>query len=188
MKTAKCDEGDDEGDISPHFEASPHSAVVSLTSTLFSSGFRLFLSSVPGQAADPPPAPPRRRPVPSSRFFFLCVFLCVTNPISFRSFHATLISLSAISDSDSEMETRLKEAAVSISDLVPSAERPCSENSKREEEAESHVLKKKKKKKKRRGDEGDASGSPLPAQSNGEREPVRGRKKKKRETNKDAVN
>ncbi|XP_011613773.1 protein CUSTOS isoform X1 [Takifugu rubripes] len=53
-------------------------------------GFRLFTTSIPGQTATEPKAPARRPPVPSS------------------------------SDSDSEMETRIKEAAVSIEDLLPS--------------------------------------------------------------------
>ncbi|XP_077457285.1 protein CUSTOS [Stigmatopora argus] len=52
-------------------------------------GFLLFSTSVPGQPEEPPPDVKRRRPIPSS------------------------------SDSDSEMETRLKEAAVSLKDLLP---------------------------------------------------------------------
>ncbi|XP_028270930.1 protein CUSTOS [Parambassis ranga] len=52
-------------------------------------GFRLFSTSVPGQKCVDPPAPLRRRRIPSS------------------------------SDSDSEMETRLREAAVSVRDLLP---------------------------------------------------------------------
>ncbi|KAM6965380.1 protein CUSTOS [Aplochiton taeniatus] len=71
-------------------------------------GFRLFTSSVPGQSMDEPPAPARRRPIPSS------------------------------SDSDSEMEMRFKEAAVSVSDLLPpplpsepSSKTPCAEKVKR---------------------------------------------------------
>ncbi|XP_041642511.1 protein CUSTOS [Cheilinus undulatus] len=137
-------------------------------------GFRLFSSSVPGQKADEPPAPVRRRPVPSS------------------------------SDSDSEMETRLKEAAVSIKDLLPSlsqpstlpapsAAPPCSEKMKKKkkkkvaEEEESHVVKKKKKKRKQNK---DSAASPLDAQNNGghenselEHTGVKVKKKKKQELN-----
>ncbi|XP_034397473.1 protein CUSTOS [Cyclopterus lumpus] len=95
-------------------------------------GFLLFSTSVPGQVADDSPAPVKRRPVPSS------------------------------SESDSEMETRLREAAVSVKDLLlessmlqtfstPSAELPCSEKIKKDAEGqESPVVKKKKKKKKRK--------------------------------------
>ncbi|XP_035515155.1 protein CUSTOS [Morone saxatilis] len=133
-------------------------------------GFRLFSTSVPGQAAAVDlPAPPRRRPVPSS------------------------------SDSDSEMETRLKEAAVSIKDLLPSlsstlptpvAEPPHSEVTKKKkkkkkkkpaEEEESAVAEKTKK---RKPDEEDSVGSPK-AQINGEQQHVRVKvkKKKRREGN-----
>ncbi|XP_033476402.2 protein CUSTOS isoform X1 [Epinephelus lanceolatus] len=119
-------------------------------------GFRLFSTSVPGQTADDPPAPVRRRPIPSS------------------------------SDSDSEMETRLKEAAVSVKDLLstsslpstfstPSAEPPCSEQVKKRkkvaEEEKNHVVKKKKKKRKQNQEESeqvDSAGSPLNAHRNGE--------------------
>ncbi|XP_053180955.1 protein CUSTOS [Scomber japonicus] len=94
-------------------------------------GFRLFSTSIPGQTVEEPPPPVRRRPIPSS------------------------------SDSDSEMESRLREAAVSVKDLLPSlpsppsAEPPCSEKKKKkkkvaqeeEEEEESNVVVKKKKKK-----------------------------------------
>ncbi|XP_049435411.1 protein CUSTOS [Epinephelus fuscoguttatus] len=119
-------------------------------------GFRLFSTSVPGQTADNPPAPVRRRPIPSS------------------------------SDSDSEMETRLKEAAVSVKDLLsksslpstlstPSAEPPCSEQVKKRkkvaEEEENHVVKKKKKKRKQNeevSEQVNSAGSPLNAHRNGE--------------------
>ncbi|XP_061585790.1 protein CUSTOS [Cololabis saira] len=57
-------------------------------------GFRLFSTSVPGQKAVEPPPPGRRRTLPSS------------------------------SDSDSDMETRLREAAVSVKDLFPSLTLP----------------------------------------------------------------
>lgn len=112
------------------------------------------------------------------------------------------------SDSDSEMETRLREAAVSAKDLLPpsslpsalstpSAEPPCSEKIKKKkrkkptEGEESHVVKKKKKRKENR-EESDSAGSPLNAQSNGERGnseqehvqvKVKRKKKKKRELN-----
>lgn len=95
-------------------------------------GFRLFTGSVPGQSMDEPPASARRRPIPSS------------------------------SDSDSEMEMRFKEAAVSVSDLLPLnlssepsllTETPCSEKNKRkkkkkleEEEVEDSYVPRKTKK------------------------------------------
>ncbi|KAK5871294.1 hypothetical protein PBY51_004183 [Eleginops maclovinus] len=71
VESGKCDDDDDDDE-----------------------GFRLFSTSVPGQAAVEAPAPVRRRPVPSS------------------------------SDSDSEMEIRLREAAVSVKDLLPSLSLP----------------------------------------------------------------
>ncbi|KAM9858046.1 protein CUSTOS [Aulostomus maculatus] len=79
-------------------------------------GFRLFSTSVPGQTAAAPPPPARRRPVPSS------------------------------SDSDSEMESRLKEAAVSFNDLLPSSSPPTPPSA---EPPTSEPQKKKKKKKKK---------------------------------------
>ncbi|XP_037337257.2 protein CUSTOS [Pungitius pungitius] len=147
-------------------------------------GFRLFSTSVPGQAADDPPAPVRRRRVPSS------------------------------SDSDSEMETRLREAAVSVKDLVsqsallattftPSAEPPGSEKKRKvaeEEEEESHVgvVKKKKRKKKRKptqegNEQVDLASPPHSAQRNGEQEDTRvkvkrKKKKKQREIHTDELN
>uniref|UniRef100_A0A8C2XMF5 Protein CUSTOS n=1 Tax=Cyclopterus lumpus TaxID=8103 RepID=A0A8C2XMF5_CYCLU len=135
----------------------------------FFKGFLLFSTSVPGQVADDSPAPVKRRPVPSS------------------------------SESDSEMETRLREAAVSVKDLLlessmlqtfstPSAELPCSEKIKKDAEGqESPVVKKKKKKKKRKqnqeqGEQVDSAGSPHNAQINGEQElvQVKGKRKRKR--------
>ncbi|KAM4616516.1 protein CUSTOS isoform 2-T2 [Polymixia lowei] len=108
-------------------------------------GFRLFATSVPGQTVDDPPPTVRRRPAPSS------------------------------SDSDSEMEARLKEAAVSVRDLLPtsslpnalsssSVEAPCSENMKKKRQAEegqeeTPVSKKKKKKKKKRPQEESEGGA-----------------------------
>ncbi|KAL6114618.1 uncharacterized protein ACO6RY_05340 [Pungitius sinensis] len=146
-------------------------------------GFRLFSTSVPGQSADDPPAPVRRRRVPSS------------------------------SDSDSEMETRLREAAVSVKDLIsqsallattftPSAEPPASEKKRKvEEEEESHigVVKKKKKRKKKRketqegNEQVDLASSPHSAQRNGEQEDTRvkvkrKKKKKQRELHTDELN
>ncbi|XP_030593333.1 protein CUSTOS isoform X2 [Archocentrus centrarchus] len=113
-------------------------------------GFRLFSTSVPGKKAEDPPAPVRRRPAPSS------------------------------SDSDDEMEMRLKEAAVSLKDLLPSSalslpstEPPCLEKVKTKKAATegevSCVVKKKKKRQKIQKDreQGD-SGSTPDAQSNGE--------------------
>ncbi|XP_032373269.1 protein CUSTOS isoform X3 [Etheostoma spectabile] len=139
-------------------------------------GFRLFSTSVLGQAAEDTPAPVRRRPVPSS------------------------------SDSDSEMETRLREAAVSLKDLfhtsslpstlsTPSAELPCSEKVKKKtkvaEEEENHIKKKKKKRKSnQKSEQVDSESSPLNAQRNGEHRTseqdhtqvkVKRKKKKKRE-------
>ncbi|XP_023249901.1 uncharacterized protein C12orf43 homolog [Seriola lalandi dorsalis] len=142
-------------------------------------GFRLFSTSVPGQTAEEPPAPVRRRPVPSS------------------------------SDSDSEMENRLREAAVAVRDLLPSlrlpstlsppsAEPPCSgkiKKKKKKKEAEgedSHVVKKKKKRKQNQEEQVDCAISPLNARSNGEhgsseqentQVKVKRKKKKKREGN-----
>ncbi|KAK9522397.1 hypothetical protein VZT92_018865 [Zoarces viviparus] len=117
-------------------------------------GFRLLSTSVPGQPADDPPAPVRRRPLPSS------------------------------SDSDGEMETRLREAAVSVKDLLSESlplsalYTPSAEQIKREvaEGEESHVVKKKKKKKKKKkrkpnqegGEQVDSAGPPHNAQRNGE--------------------
>ncbi|XP_008296110.1 uncharacterized protein C12orf43 homolog isoform X2 [Stegastes partitus] len=142
-------------------------------------GFRLFSTSVPGQKAEDAPAPARRRPVQSS------------------------------SDSDSEMEKRLKEAAVSVKDLLPSSmlpstlspqstELPCSEKIKKKkkkkkvaEEEESHaIVKKKKREQNQEGSE--QVDSAANAQSNGEHknsEPehtqakVKRKKKKRREGN-----
>ncbi|XP_068460645.1 protein CUSTOS [Clinocottus analis] len=115
-------------------------------------GFLLLSTSVPGLAADDPPAPARRRPVASS------------------------------SDSDSEMETRLREAAVSLKDLLPesslpststkSAELPYPEEmNKNKKEAEGHENQVKRKKKKRKrtqvdAEEVDSAGSPHNVQTN----------------------
>lgn len=59
---------------------------------------------------------------------------------------------------------------MSIRDLLPSAQLPCSEKTKKvAEEEESLVVKKKKKKKKGNRDESDSAGSPHNVQRNGER-------------------
>ncbi|XP_057687607.1 protein CUSTOS [Corythoichthys intestinalis] len=95
-------------------------------------GFLLFSTSVPGQAADDPPPAVRRRPIPSS------------------------------SDSDSEMDTRLKEAAVSLKDLLPSSSLvalptpkaiPHSEKKESSETEVANVAKKKKKKKRKQAED-----------------------------------
>ncbi|KAK0131452.1 hypothetical protein N1851_033855 [Merluccius polli] len=52
-------------------------------------GFKLFATSIPGQRVDDTPCPVKRRPIPSS------------------------------SESDNEMEMRIREAAVSVKDLLP---------------------------------------------------------------------
>uniref|UniRef100_A0A3Q2WQ54 Protein CUSTOS n=1 Tax=Haplochromis burtoni TaxID=8153 RepID=A0A3Q2WQ54_HAPBU len=111
-------------------------------------GFRLFSTSVPGKKAEDPPAPVRRRPAPSS------------------------------SDSDDEMEMRLKEAAVSVKDLLPSLvlsppsmESPCSvkmtKTKKKDTDGEESRVKKKKKKNQEDGEQVDSDSTP-DAQSNGE--------------------
>ncbi|XP_038139250.1 protein CUSTOS [Cyprinodon tularosa] len=127
-------------------------------------GFRLFSTSVPGQEAAKPSSPPRCRPPLSS------------------------------SDSDSEMETRLKEAAVSITDLLPpathsssSAEPPASEvRAKKKRVEEEHRVKKKKKRNKEEEKQEDSECSAL-YQSSGEQErpagDVRRKKKKKHKKN-----
>ncbi|XP_029916425.1 protein CUSTOS [Myripristis murdjan] len=86
-------------------------------------GFRLFSTSIPGQIPAQPTAPVRRRPVPSS------------------------------SDSDSEMETRLREAAVSVADLLPSSSLPSTLSSPTMEPPCTDKVKKKKKKKKKQAEE-----------------------------------
>ncbi|XP_072244514.1 protein CUSTOS [Leuresthes tenuis] len=137
-------------------------------------GFRLFSTSVPGQKADEPPAPVRHRPVPSS------------------------------SDSDSEMETRLKEAAVSITDLLPSssfsstpsqasAQPPSLERTKKKKKAsqeeESLAVKKKKKRKRSReeSEQVDSAGfasSPSNGENgNSEQEHIQVKRKKKKRRN-----
>ncbi|XP_058888841.1 protein CUSTOS-like isoform X2 [Acipenser ruthenus] len=100
-------------------------------------GFRLFSTSIPGGTAEPDPPPAaRRRPPPSS------------------------------SDSDSEMEERLREAAVSGRDILKHSAIPSQQNQGAQEEgrkgvreeggscseqsATPQVLKKKKKKKKKK--------------------------------------
>ncbi|KAM9823055.1 protein CUSTOS [Syngnathus typhle] len=117
-------------------------------------GFILFSTSIPGQPANDLPSAVRRRPIPSS------------------------------SDSDSEMETRLKEAAVSLVDLLPSSAlvssqtatappQPENKKKKSSETDEDNVDKKRKKKKRRKNPEDagskdvDCDGS-LCAQNNGE--------------------
>ncbi|XP_077416998.1 protein CUSTOS [Vanacampus margaritifer] len=103
-------------------------------------GFLLFSTSVPGQPADDPPPAVKRRPIPSS------------------------------SESDSEMETRLKEAAVSLKDLLPSSSLTSSQTAsaplrsekkkkKSSETEEETVAKKKKKKKKRKREWAEDAGS-----------------------------
>lgn len=99
------------------------------------------------------------------------------------------------SDSDSEMELRLKEAAVSVQDLLPALSSAPSKNTKKQKEVadgdESHVVVKKKKKKKGHREQKDSAGSPHHAQSDGEHGrseqevplKVRRKKKKKREGN-----
>uniref|UniRef100_A0A4W6F295 Protein CUSTOS n=1 Tax=Lates calcarifer TaxID=8187 RepID=A0A4W6F295_LATCA len=115
------------------------------------------------------------------------------------------------SDSDSEMEARLKEAAVSVKDLLPSStppstlsppstEPPCSEKIKKKkkkkmaEGEESHVVKKKKKRKQNQEESAqvDCVSSHLIAQNNSEtgnseqehtQVKVKQKKKKKREGN-----
>ncbi|KAF0033669.1 hypothetical protein F2P81_013735 [Scophthalmus maximus] len=113
------------------------------------------------------------------------------------------------SDSDSEMETRLREAAVSVKDLLPSltlpsttpppsSEPPCSGQVKEKEMIaegeEGEVVKKKKKKKRRQNPEEsaqvDCARCPVKAQSNGEHGNVeqeqfkaKRKKKKKRQGN-----
>ncbi|XP_071778363.2 protein CUSTOS [Centroberyx gerrardi] len=95
-------------------------------------GFRLFSTSVPGQTADDPPLPVRRRPVPSS------------------------------SDSDSEMESRLREAAVSVRDLLPSSSLPSTVSSASTEPPRSETARKKKKKKKKQAEEEEREENPVP--------------------------
>ncbi|XP_054906635.1 protein CUSTOS [Poeciliopsis prolifica] len=130
-------------------------------------GFRLFSTSVPGQEdAKPSSSPARRRPPPSS------------------------------SDSDSEMETRLKEAAVSIGDLLPSSMRSSSSveplgsgvgaKKKKAEEEEEHCVAKKKTKRKKEENKQDYVSS-AHHQGNGEQEhsvvSIKQKKKKKRKRN-----
>ncbi|XP_008415788.1 protein CUSTOS [Poecilia reticulata] len=134
-------------------------------------GFRLFSTSVPGQEDAKPSSPARRRPPPSS------------------------------SDSDSEMETRLKEAAVSISDLLPSSMRssssaepvgPESGAKKKVQEEEEHCVVKKKTKRKKEENKQDSVSS-APHQGNGEQEhsivnTKQKKKKRKRNTEETALN
>ncbi|KAM9810337.1 protein CUSTOS [Neosynchiropus ocellatus] len=82
--------------------------------------FRLFSTSVPTQTVEEPPPLVRRRPVASS------------------------------SDSDSEMELRFKEAALSYEDLVPRASLPDQHTPPTEEPVDTEIVKKKKKKKKKK--------------------------------------
>ncbi|CAG02501.1 unnamed protein product [Tetraodon nigroviridis] len=92
-------------------------------------GFRLFTTSIPGHTATAPVAPVRRQPVPSS------------------------------SDSDGEMEARLKEAAVSIRDLLPSAAAlPSPDDGQMRENVVKEEKTKRKKKKKRTQSPADANG------------------------------
>ncbi|CAN9513517.1 unnamed protein product [Ophioblennius macclurei] len=101
-------------------------------------GFRLFSTSVPGQKAEEAPPPTRRRPVPSS------------------------------SDSDSEMEARLKEAAVSVRDILPSST-PHSALAPPETLGSENVKKKKKTKKKKKEVEDNENQA---ATKNKKRDPV----------------
>lgn len=140
-------------------------------------GFRLFSTSVPGKKAEDPPAPVRRRPAPSSRFFISINVFFLVLLIHFYFPPYDILPLSArFSDSDDEMEMRLKEAAVSVKDLLPllvlsppSMESPCSvkmTKTKKKEGEESRV-KKKKKKNQEDGEQVDSDSTP-DAQSNGE--------------------
>lgn len=116
------------------------------------------------------------------------------------------------SDSDSEMETRLREAAVSVKDLLRSSgqpstlspastEPPCSENKKKKAAGgeERHVVKKKMKRKQNQEEhaEVDSAGSPVNAESNGEhgsseqehtQVKVKRKRKKKKKLKENAVN
>lgn len=122
----------------------------------------------------------------------------IKNLVSFYYLSCNILHFSVgLSDSDSEMEARLKEAAVSVKDLLPSltptlsAELPCSGKIKKKKKVAegegSHVVTKKKKRKKQNGEESDSAGSPHDAQSNDEQEhvqvKVKRKKKKKREGN-----
>lgn len=143
-------------------------------------GFRLFSTSVPGKKAEDPPAFVRRRPAPSSRFFISINIFFLVLLIHFYFPPYDILSLSArFSDSDDEMEMRLKEAAVSVKDLLPSLvlsppsmESPCSvkmtKTKKKDTDGEeSRVKKKKKKKNQEDGEQVDSDSTP-DAQSNGE--------------------
>lgn len=142
-------------------------------------GFRLFSTSVPGKKAEDPPAPVRRRPAPSSRFFISINVFFLVLLIHFYFPPYDILPLSArFSDSDDEMEMRLKEAAVSVKDLLPllvlsppSMESPCSvkmtKTKKKEGEGEESRVKKKKKKNQEDGEQVDSDSTPH-AQSNGE--------------------
>lgn len=91
------------------------------------------------------------------------------------------------------METRLKEAAVSVKDLLPSfsstpaEEPPCSETPKKKkkkkkeaEVEEEDCVVKKKKKRKQTGGESDSAASPLQQNGSSEPEPVKVKQKKKK--------
>lgn len=142
-------------------------------------GFRLFSTSVPGKKAEDRPAPIRRRPAPSSRFFISINVFFLVLLIHFYFPPYDILSLSAhFSDSDDEMEMRLKEAAVSVKDLLPSLvlsppsmESPCSvkmtKTKKKDTEGEESRFKKKKKKNQEDGEQVDSDSTP-DAQSNGE--------------------
>lgn len=153
---------------------------------VFLLGFRLFSTSVPGQKVDEPLPPVRRRPPLSSRSLF---FVC-RNWICFVILNITIYISPLSSDSDSEMENRLKEAAVSIKDLLPSL---CPPSSLVPLSAEPpHSEKKRKKKKLAEGSKQvESAGSPN-VQSNGEHtnseqehNKVKRKKKKRREVNKE---
>lgn len=135
-------------------------------------GFRLFSTSVPGQKADHPASPVRRRPAPSSRFFtFILGFRSFT---AFILIHVTSAVLLPLSDSDSEMEMRLKEAAVPLKDLLPlsalpstpTTETPSSETMLAHKvEKEGEIMKKKRK----QSDEESEHVDSAPDHSSGER-------------------
>uniref|UniRef100_A0A3B5AJ24 Protein CUSTOS n=1 Tax=Stegastes partitus TaxID=144197 RepID=A0A3B5AJ24_9TELE len=121
---------------------------------------------------------------------FLCLFFFQRIFVSFCTPVCDIVHLfSPHSDSDSEMEKRLKEAAVSVKDLLPSSMLPSTLSPQSTELPCSEKIKKKKKKKKVGSEQVDSAAN---AQSNGEHknsEPehtqakVKRKKKKRREGN-----